>query len=516
MVARGDPAAARPWAAYACAAARRLFGPHDERAIAAAATLAAVLHRVGSHARAIHLYREVITELSTIDGPTSLRVLAAHADLATVEYARGQCETARRRLRQAWQVHQATHGLGHPAGIKMLARLGTMQRDCGRSAEAQQSLTRARELSRAHLSPEHPLAIQIEALTETPGGREHTCEPAGASGAAEPFPWPASPPDSAQRTPQEAQAAPAPAETAGSEAGQADTGQAETAAETSAARTAEPTKTQPITPVDLYPLLDPSPPPSSRRAAAPPEPIDPESWWPPELTGLITPQADEANAPESGPASPSAPNPSSPPPPSAPPPSAPPSVAPPSGAPPHAPPPSNQRPPAPPRLRVGGVASSSPARPTQPIVTAALVVILVIAITVIVGLVISTGDKPASSGAPALSPSPATAALSPAGEISTPLDSSLSPGAPPTNLQLRDNRDNVALSWTYPPGAEGPVLIAGGRRGQQPRVFQELPPGTASYVAYGLNGDMDYCFTVAVVYSTELIGRSGPVCTNRK
>jgi hypothetical protein len=82
-------------------------------------------------------------------------------------------------------------------------------------------------------------------------------------------------------------------------------------------------------------------------------------------------------------------------------------------------------------------------------------------------------------------------------------------------VTLRDNRDNVTLAWTYPAGAEGPVLVSGGRSGQQPRAFQELPAGTASYVVYGLNEQTDYCFTVAVVYSTDTVGRAAPVCTAR-
>ena len=124
--------------------------------MAAAATLAAVLHRVGSHSRAARLYQEVIIELTAQDGPESLRVLAAHADLATVEYARGQCTVARDRLQDAWELHREVYGDGHPSGIKMLARLGAMQRDCGQFAEAHDNLALARELCRQHLARRRP------------------------------------------------------------------------------------------------------------------------------------------------------------------------------------------------------------------------------------------------------------------------------------------------------------------------------------------------------------------------
>ncbi|MBQ0897663.1 tetratricopeptide repeat protein, partial [Micromonospora sp. U56] len=60
LVALGEPHSARGWAAFAYAAATRLYGRSDERTISAGATLAAVLHRVGSNARAARLYSDVI------------------------------------------------------------------------------------------------------------------------------------------------------------------------------------------------------------------------------------------------------------------------------------------------------------------------------------------------------------------------------------------------------------------------------------------------------------------------
>ncbi|TDC42469.1 tetratricopeptide repeat protein, partial [Micromonospora sp. KC213] len=175
LVALGEPHSARGWAAFAYAASTRLHGRSDERTIAAAATLAAVLHRVGSDARAARLYSEVILELTAHDGPESLRVLAAHADLATVEYARGQCGQARERLQDAWELHREVYGDGHPSGIKMLARLGAMQRDCGRFSEAQDTLALARDLARQHLDTADPLARQVTTLARSAADPEHVC-----------------------------------------------------------------------------------------------------------------------------------------------------------------------------------------------------------------------------------------------------------------------------------------------------------------------------------------------------
>ncbi|MFE0590304.1 fibronectin type III domain-containing protein [Micromonospora echinospora] len=92
---------------------------------------------------------------------------------------------------------------------------------------------------------------------------------------------------------------------------------------------------------------------------------------------------------------------------------------------------------------------------------------------------------------------------------------SAAPGAPPSGVTLRDNRDSVTLTWTYPAGAEGPVLVSGGRVGTDPRAFQELPAGATNYIVYGLDRGTDYCFTVAVVHSADTVGRAKPVCTKR-
>ncbi|GFJ88563.1 hypothetical protein [Phytohabitans rumicis] len=83
-------------------------------------------------------------------------------------------------------------------------------------------------------------------------------------------------------------------------------------------------------------------------------------------------------------------------------------------------------------------------------------------------------------------------------------------------MTLRDNRDSISLAWAYPAGAKGRVLVSGAPEGQQQRPFQELPAGATSYVVHGLDQDIDFCFTVAVVYSAQSVGRAKPVCTARE
>jgi hypothetical protein len=85
----------------------------------------------------------------------------------------------------------------------------------------------------------------------------------------------------------------------------------------------------------------------------------------------------------------------------------------------------------------------------------------------------------------------------------------------PTGLRLRDGGERVTLTWTNPPGTPGPVEVAAGRAGQEPRPFQQLPAGTDSHVVFSLRADVDYCFTVSAVRSDK-VGTSAPVCTDRR
>jgi hypothetical protein len=175
LVGLGEPHSARAWATFAYEAEGRLYGPSHERTIRAAAVLASVLHRTGNHADSAALYGTVIEGLTALEGPEAPQVLAAHADLATVEYARGECDIARARLAEAWDMTREAYGDAHPAGIRMLARLGAMERDCGRFTEAHQHLAHARELTRVYLEPDHPLVAQIAALSRAPANPHHNC-----------------------------------------------------------------------------------------------------------------------------------------------------------------------------------------------------------------------------------------------------------------------------------------------------------------------------------------------------
>ncbi|MET8835829.1 tetratricopeptide repeat protein [Micromonospora sp. NPDC004540] len=463
LVALGEPHSARGWAAFAYAAATRLFGRSDERTVTAAATLAAVLHRVGSDARAARLYSDVIIELTARDGPESQRVLAAHADLATVEYARGQCDVARDRLQDAWELHREVYGDGQPSGIKMLAKLGAMERDCGRYAEAHEHLTLAEDLCREHLAADDPLAAQVAGLARAAADPDHVC------GGAEP-PARETPVVPAARVPPPAEGPPDlppyqpptlddPVET--------------------------PLYRPPDRAADAAHVPTPRTPPEADDEAFadypwPPEEPAEEPWrpgesaLPPTVVGLAdsepagvrrVSQADEPEEPSRH-------------------------------LPVHVP-----RPPAAERRRT----------PWLPLVVAGVVVALLLGTIAVIAGVSRVDDRRGPAPAP-------TGHDSSAGPTTGPPSAApaASPGTPPGRLALTDRRDSIVLSWTYPAGAEGPVVVAGGRAGQPQRTFLSLPAGSVDYIAYGLDRTTDYCFTVAVVWSTDTVARTTPVCTKRR
>ncbi|MGK5739240.1 tetratricopeptide repeat protein [Micromonospora sp. URMC 103] len=617
LVALNEPHSARGWAAYAYAAQTRLHGRSDPRTVAAAATLAAVLHRVGSQSRAARLYQDVIVELTAQDGPESLRVLAAHADLATVEYARGQCRTARDRLQDAWELHREVYGEGHPSGIKMLARLGAMQRDCGEFAEAHDNLSLARELCRQHLPVDDPLALQVAALARAAANPDHVCadetpdapvvpsarapaqgdEPAYDPPAVPTPRQPADDPAGADEAwwPPDAGPAgvgPAGAESAGARsagAGAAGVGPAAAPAGEQVewppdeppvpsmddAGTAEPTgwppdgrdgwsSDQPATVRHAglqsdnpgsWPIDEPAAGPAARR------PDEPRGWpidepvtaagqtgwqpgeqgaWPPGEQGARSPGEQGARSPgEQGARSPGewsgwppgeqgawSPGEQGAGP-------VPPAVVGMAGgdeetdgvyrvrrgvdpADPYRPSPLLPVP-------VRHPASSSGGRRLVPLVVGGVVVVLLGAAAVIAGVARVDGDDPprAAPSTPAGSVAATTGGTSPTGAAPSPTASAptvtaASPGTPPTGVSLRDNRDNVALKWTYPAGGEGPVVISGGRAGQAKSALTDLPAGTDSFIIYGLNRSLDYCFTVAVVWSTDTVASADEVCTRRR
>ncbi|WP_155391838.1 hypothetical protein [Catellatospora paridis] len=170
----GEPYAARGWAAYGFAASRTLYGERDRRTLHALGLLAAVLARVGVHARAVQRYLDLIAAYSELDGADSDRVLAARGDLATVEHAQGHCVTARLRLATVIDEHRRSHGAAHPVGLRMQLRLAAMWRDCGGFNDAHELLAEAREYATG-LDPADPVHTMITAAGRAVADPRHRC-----------------------------------------------------------------------------------------------------------------------------------------------------------------------------------------------------------------------------------------------------------------------------------------------------------------------------------------------------
>jgi hypothetical protein len=646
LIALGDPHAARTWAGFAHAAEERLHGTRDERTIAAAATHAAVLHRVGNHGRAAQLYHELVGQLTELDGPLSARVLAAEADLATAEHAAGDCTAARHRLADAWARHNEAYGEDSPAGIKMLARLAAMERECGRTGDALRRFARAQELCARYLPPDHPLGRQVARLAGAQPSGRHVCgrvqrstgpatagpaagvtrvpattqgvhpvrqeppapgEPTGRHARPEPpIPLPltspappptATPPPPAEMGPPPTEAVPPPTDMgrpptdmgrppteavpppteAASRPGNAvpppqpeavppfpaeaiPPHSAEAVVDAPAEASEEPAaplrrevtppwppegipaqRAEPATPLHGQPdqAVPVSPPAASPGAwsGPPPVPAQPDQTWPdqPEQARPDQPEQTWPNQPEqtwpaqpehSGPvmvqpavAVPAQPTyqPATGTPPQnwsvEPPGPWPPDSLPPTAHPSDAYPPGPRLPVEPAPEPVSDRRLPVPVeRPDRHATRRSLVLaaVLVGGIAAAAAIVVATlpRDDPAPVAAPRQS-----ATVAPASPSASVAPSSAA--VAPAGLTLKDNRDSVSLTWRYPKGSEGPVVISGGRTGQEQRAFQQLPAGTTDYVVYGLNRKNDYCFAVAVVYTVDQVAASAPVCTDR-
>jgi hypothetical protein len=86
---------------------------------------------------------------------------------------------------------------------------------------------------------------------------------------------------------------------------------------------------------------------------------------------------------------------------------------------------------------------------------------------------------------------------------------------PPGDVKLADDGSVVTLTWTDPTNGAAQFIVAGGRSGQQQRAMGNIPAGETRYEVNGLNSNLDYCFTVIVVYSTDRLVPSKVVCTDR-
>ncbi|HEX2771341.1 MAG TPA: tetratricopeptide repeat protein [Micromonosporaceae bacterium] len=479
LVALGAPQEARKLASYAYSAATRLYGSDDQRTLAAGTALAAILYRVGTHGSrqlSARLYQSLIEELSAVEGPESQRVLYANADLAVLEHLRGESHAALDRMDEAWTQHSEVFGENHPGGIRMLARLGAMERDSGLPELAVEHLALARALSRAHLGSDHPLVAQLTAfMAGSAGQRLRDAEGAPLNlGADAP---PAVPP---QRIPYD----------------------------DAAGVSAEPAySTQAWPPLIADPLTDDLP----FRGEQPP--------WFVEESGVaaepeVAPDQPAATAAPTGAAAGAT-----------------------AGAAAGAAYAEAAREPARPargweRVRTWRVVRQRRPRSEQalfvprrgdqgllPVVIAVLVVVLLGTIAIAAGVALFNDGRAdpvvGRTVAPVVTVSPQITTVAPNAPAPTTVVAPPPADAPPTGFAINDTRDAVTLNWTYPAGATGPVVISAGLPGREPRVISERPAGTNSYVVHGLPRDTNFCFSVGVRYDAATLSEGPTVCTAR-
>ncbi|MDA0563660.1 fibronectin type III domain-containing protein [Streptomonospora sp. S1-112] len=100
-------------------------------------------------------------------------------------------------------------------------------------------------------------------------------------------------------------------------------------------------------------------------------------------------------------------------------------------------------------------------------------------------------------------------------ESSAPTPSASAPDITPTGVALRDGNITVALSWEQGTGEEAVHYVVGGPTGGEESTMASVPAGESRVEITGLNPDVEYCFRVVAVQSTEVSAASERVCTER-
>ncbi|BCJ74043.1 hypothetical protein CS0771_35870 [Catellatospora sp. IY07-71] len=491
----GEPHAARSWAAYAHAAAQALHGDLDRRTLHALGVLAVCLHRTGALDRAADVYDDLIRDLSRADGPDADRTLAARADAAVVEHARGSCADGRRHLAEALAAHVSRHGPGHPVNVRMTVRLAGMWRDCGDLDRAHELLEQAREES-AWLPADDDTHRLLQAATGAAADAEHRCGTPPPEEqrlrAADPGPGvlPVLVPHPDDLIPGPHHTGPGPAGDAGEwpddeiferyddparirrtrqaplspDAGDASGHHPATGGAPSTG--SRPDRHTP--PAGDWPeqhgMRDRTwPEQRTARDGGPPEGSGPTVGFGGQQVPVVYPDRTGRSAPSRQ----DLPFPV-----------------------PTTPPPGLRTSYSPPVRRRRGAGAAALA------VCAALV-----AITALVGaFLLADGSDPDAEPTP------------PAAATSVP-----PPSAPPaaTGLTLADEGEKLRVSWQYPAGVAAAVVLSAAPAGEPMRAMQSLPAGTETFTLPGLSPRRDYCVTVTLVYSAEQTVMSPPVCTDR-
>ncbi|CAL9426705.1 protein kinase domain-containing protein [Nocardiopsis dassonvillei] len=85
----------------------------------------------------------------------------------------------------------------------------------------------------------------------------------------------------------------------------------------------------------------------------------------------------------------------------------------------------------------------------------------------------------------------------------------------PTGVELTDDTYSVSLSWTDNTGGATPHFVVGGPTGAGSTTMADVDAGVAEVEVSGLNPEVEYCFRVVAVQSTDEVAPSEQVCTDR-
>ncbi|GAA0997720.1 hypothetical protein GCM10009551_065550 [Nocardiopsis tropica] len=85
----------------------------------------------------------------------------------------------------------------------------------------------------------------------------------------------------------------------------------------------------------------------------------------------------------------------------------------------------------------------------------------------------------------------------------------------PTGVEVADDLVGVSLSWTDNTGGSAPHFVVGGPVGARTTSMANVPAGASTVDVSGLNPEVEYCFRVVAVRSTDVMAPSEEVCTDR-
>jgi hypothetical protein len=85
----------------------------------------------------------------------------------------------------------------------------------------------------------------------------------------------------------------------------------------------------------------------------------------------------------------------------------------------------------------------------------------------------------------------------------------------PTGIRLNDRGDTVTVSWADPSGGQVPFVVSVGIEDNALFIVESVPAGQTTVTIYATNPNFQYCFTVAAVWSADLVRESERTCTTR-